>query len=252
MSATLKYAPQPEATKDSHYRIGPLYVAAGISAFSGIAYELLLATYATFLMGATIFQYSLVLSLMMASMGLGSLLADRVGSNPLAAFLATEVVISIIAVVALPTLYFAYARGLFPSVLLMLFVVGMGGAIGMEIPLLNRITGSAPGSEGKLSHLLFYDYLGGFLGGMVFPLLLIPNLSLFQIAGVLGVINSSVGGVFAVGYRKHLGASAGKWIAVAIGLLAFSGAFCFWAEPLRILMEHRLFGIEGNGIEGNG
>ncbi len=233
MSATLKYHPEPAL------RVGPLYLAAGISAFSGIAYELLLATYATFLMGATIFQYSLVLSLMMASMGIGSLLADKVGKDPVAAFLGTEAVISIVAVVALPILYFSYAKGWFPAFLLSGFVVLMGGAIGMEIPLLNRI----PASVDRLPRLLFFDYLGGFLGGMVFPLVLVPRLSLFQIAGVLAVINALVACTFSVGYRKALSRGAKVWIAVGIGLLLLSLAFCYYAEPIRISMEQGLFGI---------
>lgn len=239
MSATLKYAPQSGTLPAPSIRIGPLYIAAGISAFSGIAYELLLATYATFLMGASIFQYSLVLSLMMASMGVGSLLADRAGKNAVAAFLATEAVITIVAVIALPILYFSYAKGLYPSFLLCGFVVLMGGAIGMEIPLLNRI----PGAEDRLPRLLFFDYLGGFLGGMVFPLILVPRMSLFQIAGVLAVINALVAFVFSAGYRKSTGPAATAWLAFGLGLVLVSLAFCYYAEPIRIAMEQSLFGI---------
>ncbi len=220
-------------------RIGPLYAAAGVSAFSGIAYELLLATYATFLMGASIFQYSLVLSLMMASMGIGSLLADRTGKDPVAAFLATEAVITFVAVIAIPVLYFSYAKGLFPSGLLCGFVFVMGGAIGMEIPLLNRISTASD----RLPHLLFFDYLGGFLGGLVFPLLLIPRLSLIQIAGVLAVINSLVACIFSFGYRKSVAGGAGLWMVLGVGLLVVSLAFCYYAEPIRISMEQGLFGI---------
>lgn len=239
MSLAAKTFQDPNSAPQGELRVGPLYVAAGISAFSGIAYELLLATYATFLMGASIFQYSLVLSLMMASMGLGSLLADKVGRNPIAAFLGTEAVIALVAVVALPVLYYGYARGFFPRFLLCTFVLLMGGAIGMEIPLLNRIATHGD----RLPRILFFDYLGGFLGGLVFPLVFVPRMSLMQIAGVLAAINAVVACLFAVGYRKALQRHAPLWIGVGVALVVVSVAFCVYAEPLRLSMERGLFGI---------
>jgi spermidine synthase len=238
MPNTAQQIPQAGTLPTTTLRVGPLYVAAGISAFSGVAYELLLATYATFLMGASIFQYSLVLSLMMASMGVGSLLADKAGKDPVEAFLATEAIISLVAVVALPVLYFAYARSFAPSLLLCGFVIVMGGAIGMEIPLLNRI----PGARDRLARLLFYDYLGGFLGGVVFPLILIPRMSLMQIAGSLAVLNASIACVFSVGYRKSV-TRGNWWMVLGFALFALSVAFLVWAEPIRLGMERGLFGI---------
>ena len=147
--------------------------------------------------------------------------------------------IAFVAIVALPVLYFSYAKGIFPSLLLCAFVVTMGAAIGMEIPLLNRIATTAD----RLPRLLFYDYLGGFLGGLFFPLVLAPRMSLMQIAGVLAAINAIVAFGFAFGYRRSLDRNSGLWIGVGAVLVVLSFAFCAYAEPLRIAMEQSLFGI---------
>ena len=58
-----------------------LYFCAGLVAFTCVAYELLLGSYATFLMGASIFQYSLVISLMMLNMGIGAFVTKRLEKN---------------------------------------------------------------------------------------------------------------------------------------------------------------------------
>ena len=217
-----------------------LYIAAGFAAFSGIAYELLLASYATFLLGASIVQYSLVISLMMASMGLGSLVSDRFSKRPLKALLTIESCLACFAVFALPTLYWVYSQNISPHLPLLLFVILMGGGLGMEIPLINTLSDNPKG----LPKLLFWDYLGGFIGGLLFPLVLVPRMGFFQIAGLLSLANSVTGLILVISHRRRLGQARYFWFGLVVASLILSIGYLSVAKGLRLEMETTLFGIK--------
>lgn len=228
---------RPES--ESSVVLWPLYGAALVAAFCGVAYELLLASYATFLMGASIFQYSLVISLMMASMGVGALLSQKFLGIALEAFLITELILTILALTALPTMYYVFAQDQFPHVVLVTFVALIGGALGMEIPLLNELTGTQEG----LARILFFDYLGGFVGGVLFPILLVPMLGFFPISAVLGLLNAVTGLVVLIMCRRDVNKMYYLWLTLtAIVAVAALGDLIV-AEPLRRAMEQRLFQI---------
>jgi len=223
---------------DSSFPAPWAYSSALIAAFSGVAYELLLANYATYLLGATIFQYSLVISLMMASMGVGALLMHRWRYPGLETFLGVEITLAVLAAVALPILYRVFAAGIDPRAVIGIFVVGMGVCIGMEIPLLNQMNQS----KVWLPRILFFDYLGGFLGGVLFPLVLAPNLGLFRVAGLMSVCNSLLAVCVAWRFRGVL-KGAHFWLAGTVLTLIATGAFLWQAETIRTLMELHLFQV---------
>lgn len=216
-----------------------LYVAAAIAAFTAVAYELLLASYATFLLGASVFQYSLVISFMMASMGLGALLTSKMKTNALQTFFLVEIGLAFTAAVALPLLYYAFAHDLSPRLLLMFFVLIIGLSIGMEIPLLSHISGSEKG----LPRILFFDYLGGFAGGMAFPLWLLPKLGFFRVAAVLGTLNSVLAILMLWIFASELRAHRKWWVALVVVTFVLALTFLLFADPLRHLMELKLFEI---------
>ncbi len=170
-----------------------ILASAFIVSFSGVAYELLLATYATYLWGGSIYQYSLVFSSMMLAMGLGSWVADhrklnRWFGNGATAFLTVESLLSLLGTVALPLLYTVYYKGWYPVYFVFGFSVGLGFLVGLEIPFLNRWLHR----EKRIAELLAVDFAGGFLGGILFPLFLAPRLGLFRVAGLVALINACV------------------------------------------------------------
>lgn len=220
--------------------IGFIYLAAFVAAFSAVAYELVLASYATFLLGATIFQYSFILSLMMASMGTGALLTHRIKFPVRETFLAVELLLSLIAAAALPILYYVFAADLPAHFFMGSFVVVMGAMIGMEIPLLNQITQS---DTNGLSRILFFDYLGGFLGGLVFPVFLVQRLGLFRVSALLAVLNAVVAVVLLFPFRKSLERFP-LWAGACAVMLVFSIFYFVEADHLRQVMELKLYSIK--------
>ncbi len=210
--------------------------AAGAAAFSSVAYELLLASYATFLLGASVFQYSLVFSLMMASMGVGALCAGRFRHRAREAILTIEVGLALCACAAVPLLYTFFALGGPAQWALIVFVAAIGFGLGMEVPLLNQLERD----NRWLNDILFYDYVGGFVGGLLFPLWLLPQLGFFRLAAVLGCLNAAIAFGFVLALRPPRRAfwlaCAGFALKTAIGSLLF-------AESIRAWMEQTYFGI---------
>lgn len=217
-----------------------LYFCAGLVAFTCVAYELLLGSYATFLMGASIFQYSLVISLMMLNMGIGAFVTKRLEKNCFQAFFLVEILLSWCAISAVPLMYLSFALNFAPSKVLIFFVSLLGLGIGMEIPLLSHMNPSPK----SLSQILFSDYLGGFLGGLAFPILLFPWLGFFQIGALLGLINALIALSFLILFRQPLKRSLTLWYFLIGTTLVFCLTEVLFAETIRIAMESYLFGID--------
>ena len=102
---------------------------------SGIVAEYVLATLATYFLGDSVFQWTIVLSLMLFSMGLGSRFSKRFEGHLLETFVGIELLLSIlISLCALFTyLIMPYLTSLWVILYLMAIIIGL--LIGMEIPL---------------------------------------------------------------------------------------------------------------------
>lgn len=205
-------------------------LAALVCAACGLVYELELVALATGLLGDTVTQASVVLSVMVFAMGLGSLLAKRLARRPLAAFGAVECALALVGGLSALLLYgcFAWFGGWYRVAL-----VGCAGLIGVlmgaEIPLLvvlvqrvrRRGTArpapraepepdSAPETGRMVADLFAADYVGALVGGLAFPFLLLPLLG--QVGGALltGAVNAVAGGAVLLGLGGGGGRSGGS------------------------------------------
>ena len=211
------------------------YLIALLVAYSCVAYELLLASYASFMMGASIFQYSLVISLMMLSMGLGALTTHRIKSRIFETFLSVEILLALLASIAIPILYFVFCQDFYAKPILLAFVLLLGLGIGMEIPLLNSINSS----DFRLSRILFFDYLGGFLGGITFPIFLLPTWGFFRVGALLGVINAFVALIFYTTFSNRFKTQGKYWRYALAFLFILTLLSTVIAEHLRTWMEYK-------------
>jgi predicted membrane-bound spermidine synthase len=112
----------------------------------------------------------------------------------------------------------------------------------MEIPLLSGLTQS----QQSLTKILFFDYLGGFLGGILFPIVLFPYFGFFQIAAGLGLLNGLIGLSFFWSFKNNITRNRIFW-GIITGL---TGLACLtemiFAEKLRTAMESYFFTISQN------
>lgn len=166
-------------------------------------------------------------------MGIGALLAQSLKKNPLKWIAAIETLLALTACIAVPLLYLLFAKGGPAQGLVLVLVVLMGTGLGMEIPLLNLLERN----NRWLNDILFFDYLGGFIGGLLFPLWLLPSLGFFRLAAALACANAVLAVAFAWKARS--------WRIAALVTALICALSLVFADSLRLWMEATLFGIRG-------
>ncbi|WP_372350518.1 polyamine aminopropyltransferase [Streptomyces sp. KL116D] len=216
---------------------GRFLVLAGVfvCAACGLVYELELVALASYLMGDSVTQASVVLSVMVFAMGLGSLAAKRLRHRAAAGFGMVEAVLALVGGCSALALYAVFAwtgdwGGAWtdgPRYLLVAFSLAIGILIGAEVPLLmvliQRVRRQDPG--GAVADLFAADYVGALVGGLAFPFLLLPLLGQLTGALVTGVVNAMAGGALVLGlFRRDL-SPRGRWLLLVanvtvLGLLA--------------------------------
>ncbi|WP_371670127.1 polyamine aminopropyltransferase [Streptomyces sp. NBC_00289] len=199
-----------------------------LCAACGLVYELELVALASYLIGDSVTQTSVVLSVMVFAMGIGSLAAKRLRWRAAAGFGAIEAALALIGGCSAMTLYAVFAwtgdwGGLWgsgPRCLLVAFSLAIGLLIGAEVPLLmeliQRIRRQDAG--GAVADLFAADYVGALVGGLAFPFLLLPRLG--QLTGTLltGAVNVVAGGALVLGlFRRDLSHRT-RWTLLAVNV----------------------------------
>ena len=191
-----------------------------VCAACGLVYELELVALASYLIGDSVTQASVVLSVMVFAMGIGSLGAKRLRWHAAAGFGAIEATLALVGGCSAMALYAVFAwtgdwGGLWgPRWLLVAFSLTIGLLIGAEVPLLmeliQRIRRQDAG--GAVADLFAADYVGALVGGLAFPFLLLPLLGQLTGALITGTVNAIAGGTLVLGlFRRDLSRRA-RWL----------------------------------------
>ncbi|MGW5659918.1 polyamine aminopropyltransferase [Streptomyces sp. NPDC003758] len=216
---------------------GRFLVLAGVfvCAACGLVYELELVALASYLIGDSVTQASVVLSVMVFAMGVGSLAAKRLRCRAAAGFGAVEAALALVGGLSAMALYAVFAwtggwSGVWsggPRCLLVAFSLAIGLLTGAEVPLLmeliQRIRRQDAG--GAVADLFAADYVGALVGGLAFPFLLLPQLGQLTGALVTGAVNAVAGGALVLGlFRRDLSRRGRRLLLVAnllvLGVLA--------------------------------
>jgi spermidine synthase len=160
--------------------------------FSGIVAEYLLSTLGTYFLGDSILQWTMIVSTMMFSMGVGSRISKSFNSDLTEKFLILEFTLSLVVSFAPLTVYMASAYTNSLAVIIYGFSITIGTLIGMEIPLVTRINDEYEDLRINISNVLEKDYYGSLLGGVFFAFIGIPFLGLNYTPFLLGIVNFSV------------------------------------------------------------
>jgi spermidine synthase len=158
----------------------------------GLTYELLIATVSSYLLGSSVTQFSISVGLFVGSMGLGSWLSQRIEKNLLGWFIGLELALGAVGGVSAALLFWAYTFEGFYWPALLLFLVGIGTVVGVELPLLVRLLNRYGQLRTIVAQALSFDYLGSLAGSLAFPLLLLPALGLTRTAFLVGLVNVGV------------------------------------------------------------
>ncbi|WP_425558790.1 spermidine synthase [Kitasatospora albolonga] len=173
-------------------------LAAFVCAACGLVYELELVALGGQLLGDTTTQTSVVLSVMVFAMGVGSLLAKRLTRRPAASFALVECALALTGGTSVLLLYWAWARldhhgATLAGVVVATFLIGV--LIGAEIPLLMTLIQRIRREDaGRAAADLFAaDYVGALVGGLAFPFVLLPQFGQSTGALLTGAVNAVAG-----------------------------------------------------------
>lgn len=195
--------------------MGRLLVLAGVfvCAACGLVYELELVALASYLIGDSVTQASVVLSVMVFAMGIGSLVAKRLRPHAALGFGAIEAALALVGGCSALALYAAFAwtgdwGGMWAGGsrhLLVVFSLAIGLLIGAEVPLLMELIQRIrrQDASGTVADLFAADYVGALVGGLAFPFLLLPWLGQLTGALLTGTVNVLVGGALVLGLFRH-------------------------------------------------
>ncbi len=194
-----------------------------VCAACGLVYELALVALGSYLIGDAVAQASVVLSVMVFAMGLGSLLAKPLQRRAVVSFAAVECALGLVGGLSVLALYAAFAwLDLYRPALVAVAAL-VGALVGAEIPLLmvllQRIRRQEAGSA--VADLFAADYVGALLGGLAFPFLLLPSFGQLRGAIFVGIVNVVSAAVAVALFRHDLRrATSATLLACAAAVLA--------------------------------
>jgi spermidine synthase len=169
-----------------------LYLNVLVIAICGLVYELLAGTVASYVLGDSVRQFSLVIGLYLSAMGVGAWLSRHV-DHEARAFVDVELGVALVGGLSAPLLFIAFARVQFFQLLLYATVFGVGVLVGLELPLLMRILEQRLKFRDLVARVLTFDYVGALVASLLFPILLVPELGLVRTSLLFGLCNASVG-----------------------------------------------------------
>ncbi|MFE9819127.1 polyamine aminopropyltransferase [Streptomyces sp. NPDC005773] len=238
-------APRPPADRHTRGARFLLLLAVFLCAACGLVYELALTALGSYLIGNSVLQTSVVISVMVFAMGVGSLAAKPLRRSPVVAFAVLEGVLALVGGLSVLILYaaFAWLQLYMPAMIVVSLVVGL--LIGAEIPLLMTLLQRIRRQEASsaVADMFAVDYIGALVGGLCFPLFLLPTFGQLKGALVVGGVNAVAGVIVVVFiFRRQTGrlAKAGL-LAGVTAVLAVLGATYVLADDLEVTARQHMY-----------
>ncbi|CAA6807507.1 MAG: Spermidine synthase (EC [uncultured Sulfurovum sp.] len=207
-------------------------------AISGLVYQLLEGTLSSYLLGDSIYHFSLVIGLFMSSMGIGAWLSRFIENHLERAFVQLQLSIALLGGFSAFILFFAFAYINNYDPFLYLVTVFLGSMLGIEIPLIIRILKESFSLKTNISNVFTVDYIGALFASLLFPLVLVPQLGLMQTSFLFGLLNLFVATMSWYIFRELLGKKYILYLLTVFVILVLG----FWqSSKLTTLLENKLY-----------
>ena len=199
-----------------------------VVALCGIVYQLIIGTVSSYLLGNSVFQFSMTIGFFMFAMGVGSYLSRFFNTHVIESFVYVEMALAVVGGICSITLFliFPFAPWLYTTAMFsFIFVIGV--LVGLEIPLLTRVLAERSGTRRSIADVMSLDYVGALIGSVSFPLLLLPSLGLITSSFAIGLINIAVALLSVIWLRDHLrrpGLMAAAVVAILVALIVLTAA----------------------------
>jgi spermidine synthase len=164
-----------------------------VIAACGLTYELLAGTVASYVIGDSVTQFSLIIGLYLSALGVGAWLSRFIDHDLARRFVEVELAVALIGGLSAPLLFFGFARLSWFQLFLFLVVFVIGVLVGLELPILMRILNEHLDFKELVSRVLSFDYVGSLFAAVLFPLFLVPRIGLVRTSVLFGFLNGCVG-----------------------------------------------------------
>jgi spermidine synthase len=217
---------QPPSAVHSRRRRLILLASIFVVGACGLIYELAAGAVASYLMGDSVTQYSLVIGTFLAAMGLGSWLTQWVRGDLLAAFIRVQLLVGVVGGYSALAVFAAFAHWDDVTWVVLGLACAVGTLVGMEIPFVLRLLRREAALRVTVAEVLSADYIGALAASIAFPFVVLPLLGLVRASlsfGTLNVLIASLGTALfwreLPGRRRLASWNALAWALVAVGLL---------------------------------
>ena len=184
-----------------------------------MCYELIISAVSSYLLGNSTLQYSITIGLYMAALGIGSYISKYFHKNLFNIFVTIELSIGIVGGMSSILLFLANIYIQNYDVVMYIEIIIIGILAGAEIPIMTRIIeDDEQNLSVTLSSIFSFDYIGGLLGSIAFPLLLLPKLGFFATSFLCGLLNISA--AMLIMWRFGDRVSKINWYRIAAGVIA--------------------------------
>src|SRR5262249_21501559 len=225
-------------------RIPFLFLNVFIIAVCGLVYELLAGTLASYVLGDSVTQFSLIIGIYLSALGVGAWLSRYVDVALARCFIEVELGVALLGGASAPRLFLSFARLTFFHLMLYAVVFVIGVLVGLELPLLMRILKDQLDFKELVSRVLTFDYVGALVASLLFPIFLVPKLGLVRTSLSFGILNALVG-LWGTWLLRSLIAHGVVGLRVrAAVVIALLAAGIVQAEGLTSLAEASLFADE--------
>jgi len=206
-----------------------------------IIYELLISSISSYLQGDSILQFSITIGLYMSAMGIGSYISKYMRKDLFNKFIFIEMSIGILGGFSSFILFLVNIYTQIYSLIMYILIILIGIFVGLEIPILTRIIENNERNVRKnLANIFTFDYIGGLIGSIAFPILLFPKLGFITTAFLVGSINIITAVIIVFKYSKFIEKS--KIIKItAIAILIVMLAFLFTGNMITDKIERGLY-----------
>ena len=182
-----------------------LLVTTLIISICSIIYELIISSITSYLLGDSITQFSITIGLYMSAMGIGSYLSKFIKKDLFNKFVFVELSVGVIGGFSSLILFITNIYTEIYVLVMYVIIILIGILVGLEIPLLTRIIEENNSNiRVNLANIFTFDYIGGLIGSIAFPILLLPKVGFVTTSLLVGAINIIIAFIICVKYKEWI------------------------------------------------
>lgn len=170
-----------------------------------IIYELIISSISSYLQGDSVLQFSITIGLYMSAMGIGSYISKYIKNNLFNKFVFIEMTVGILGGFSSLILFMVNIYTNIYTLIMYILIILIGVFVGLEIPILTRVIENNQSNVRKnLANIFTFDYIGGLIGSVAFPILLFPKLGFISTTFLVGTINIVVAILIVLRYKHFI------------------------------------------------